>query len=320
MAANARLKNVIMAIETTRGTAPAATSFYQIPINGQIGLHVERVSGSENVLKDSRLINEEFITTSTVTGDLPISVNYTNVYFPLTLGFGLPDATVDNGDGTYTRTFVPKDCPPTISVQRLVSDACAGTDFYELFTGVSVDGWTINIQDERLKAPMNCKGGKAQDSNDAGFTPIDTTQAKTSTDEDIRKAHAVLSKGGSTYNLTTAFSIQVGNAAEELWRIGDGEFPGDVRYGAFTMSGTLEGLFDAAFLAEAKNSGRTDFVITFTSKANSSVKVEFNLANVFIKYKTQPYSVGERAALSFDWVADINSTVSATLTNTVATY
>ena len=315
-----RLKSVILAIENTRGTAPAANKFYKMPVNGQVGLHVEQAGGSEKVLGDGRIINEEFKTMSSVSGDLPITANYANIYFPLALGFGLPDTVTDNADGTYTRVFVPKDCLATASIQRQVSDACGGGDFYELFTGVAVDGWSINVTDEKLKVPMNCKGGKAADSNDQNFTPIDVTQAQSLTEEDMRKTHVTLKKGGNLYKLSSNFTIQIGNSVQEQWLIGDGEFPSGLEFGAFTVGGSVEGLFDAAFLGEVKSNGRADFEIAFTSQADSKVKLVFTLTNVYVKYKTDPFPVGEKVTLALDWTADIHSTVQATLTNKVQTY
>jgi len=315
------LKSVIVGVETTKGVAPAAASFYKLPINGEIGLSVQSNSGSNNVLSDSRLANEEYETTKTVSGSIPISSDYKNVYFPLALGMGKPAVVTDNTDGTFTRIFTPLNCQETVTVQRRLSPLCAGDpDFVETFKGVGIDGWSINIQDEKLQVPMTAKGGVVTDSNDTGFTAIDDTVAKQLTDSDIRKSHAVLKKGGVEYKLSNQLSIQIGNALSEQWYIGDGEFPSGLDLGAFTMNGSIAGVFDAAFLKTAKDSARSDFEVVFTHPVNPLVKLTFTLTNVFLKYKTEPFKVGEKATLSFDWVADIHSTVSATLTNEVATY
>lgn len=315
------LKSVILGIEDTRGVSPAATSFYKLPISGEIGLSVQSNSESKNVLSDSRLANEDYQTTRSVSGSIPISADYKNVYFPLALGMGVPATVTDNSDGTYTRVFTPLNCIKTASVQRRISPLCAGdADFVELFKGVGIDGWSINIEDEKLQVPMNAKGGTVTDSNDSGFTAIDESQAVKLSDTDIRKAHAVLTKGGSVYHLSNQLSLQIGNTINEQWYIGDGEFPSGLDFGFFTMGGSIAGVFDADFLKTAKDSGRSDFEVTFTSTANAKVKLTFTLTNVFLKYKTEPFKVGEKATLSFDWVSDIHSTVSATLTNEVSAY
>lgn len=318
---NFNLKSVILGVEATRGTPPAATAFYKLPISGDIGLVTTANSGSNNVLNGTRLANEEYLTTKQVSGTIAISADYSSIYFPLALGMGIPATVTDNSDGTYTRVFTPLDCIPTVSVQSEITPQCgAEPAFYDLYSGVAIDGWNINIQDEKLQVPMTAKGGTSTDSNDAGFTAIDETQAVVLTDNSIRKAHSALKKGAATYNLSNAFTLQIGNSAAEVWYIGDGEYPKGLDFGLFTMSGSIAGAFDKTFLGEVKTNGRADFEITFTNPANPLVKVVLSLTNVFIKYKTEPYKIGEKATLSFDWVADIHSTVSATLTNTVATY
>ena len=315
------LKSVILGIEATKEVSPAATSFYKLPINGEIGLHVEANSGSNNLLSDSRLANEEFLTTKSVIGSVSISADYSNIYFPLALAMGVPATVVDNLDTTYTRIFTPQNCIPTVSIQRRISPLCGvGADFYELFNGVAIDGWSINVQDEKLQVPMNAKGGVASDSNDTGFTAIDDAQATSLSDSDVRKAHSALKKDGIEYKLSSQFSLQIGNNITEQWYIGDGEYPSGLDFGFFTMSGNITGVFDATFLKSAKDNGRAGFEVVFTNTANPLVKITISLTNVFIKYKTDPFKVGEKATLSFDWVADVHSTVSVTLTNTVATY
>jgi len=315
------LKNVIIGVEDTKGVSPAANKFYKLPISGEIGLTVQSNTASSMILSDTRIYNEDYETSKTVSGSIAISADYKNVYFPLALGMGEPATVTDNSDGTYTRIFAPLNCLKTVTVQRKLSALCAGdADFVELFKGVAIDGWSINIQDEKLQVPMNTKGGVVTDSNDTGFSAIDDTQATRLTGTDIRKTHAVLTKGGSAYNLSSQMSIQIGNSLTEEWYIGDGEFPTGLDFGAFTMSGTIAGVFDATFLKTAKDSARSDFEVTFTDTANPLVKLTFTLTNVFLKYKTEPFKIGEKATLSFDWVADIHSTVSATLTNDVATY
>ena len=318
---NFNLKNVILGIEATRGTPPAATSFYKLPIADDIGLVTTANSGSNNIISDSRLANEEYLTTKEVSGNINISADYSSIYFPLALGMGVPATVTDNSDGTYTRVFTPLDCIPTVSVQSKISPQC-GTDpdFYTLFSGVAIDSWNINVQDEKLQVPMSAKGGSATDSNDSGFTAIDETQAVVLSDNSIRKAHSLLKKDGNVYHLSNEFGIQIGNNVAESWYIGDGEYPKGLDFGFFTMSGSISGVFDAAFLSKVKTDGRADFEVSFTNPANPLVKVVFSLANVFVKYKTAPYKIGEKATLSFDWVADIHSTVSVTLTNTVQTY
>jgi len=320
MAAQYNLKSVILGIEAVRGTSPAATAFYKLPISGEIGLHVESNSGSNNLLGDTRLANEEYLTTRTVSGNIPISADYSNIYFPLALAMGVPLAATPAGL-LYTRVFTPQNCVPTASVQRTISPLCgAGADFVELFKGVAIDGWSINIQDEKLQVPMVAKGGTVTDSNDGGFTPITVASAKTLTDIDIRKTHSVLTMGGSSYRLSSQFSLQIGNNVKEEWYIGDGDFPSGLDFGFFTMSGSIAGVFDAAFLSTAKNSGRVDFEIVYTSTVDPLTNLTLTLTNVFIKYKTDPFKVGEKATLSFDWVADVHSTVSVSLTNKVAVY
>jgi len=314
------LKSVILGVEATKGTPPAATAFYSMPISKDVGLAVTANSGTNDVLNGARLTNEDYLTTRSVSGTIPITADYSNVYFPLALAMGVPATVTDNANTTYTRIFTPQNLLPTVSVQREVQSLDGLTSFYELFSGVAIDGWSINIQDEKLQVPMNAKGGVVSDTNDAGFTPIAVASAKTLTDTAVRKAHAVLKKGGVAYGLSSTFSIQVGNSISEVWYIGDGEYPSGLDFGKFTMSGTIQGIFDAAFLATAKNLGRIDFDITFTSSADPLVKLTFTLTNVFIKYKTIPYNVGQRATLSLDWAADIHSTVSVTLTNKVAVY
>lgn len=318
---NFNLKSVILGVEATRGTPPAATAFYKLPISGNIGLISTANSGSDNVLSDTRLANEEYLTTKQVSGSIDITADYSNIYFPLALGLGIPATVTDNSDGTYTRVFAPLDCIPTASVQSEITPQC-GTEpaFYDLYSGVAIDGWNINIQDEKLKVPMTAKGGTSTDSSDSGFTPIDVTQAVVLSDNSIRKAHSSLKKGGVAYNLSNAFTLQIGNGIVETWHIGDGEYPKGLDFGLFTMSGSIAGVFDKTFLGAVKTNGRTDFEITFTNPANPLVKVVFTLTNVFVKYKTEPYQIGSKATLNFDWVADKNSTVAVTLTNTIKTY
>jgi len=319
--ANPLIEKVVLDWEDTPGQDPASPKpIYLSAVES--GITINRQNKTDNVISgDIDSGGELYGTVNEVTGSITTPMYFEQIGVLMKALLGAP-TSADNGDGTYTHTFVSTACIPSFCIQNTLKDDCnGGSNIIERYNGCKAKSTSISITpDGDFNIGLDIVGMKFSDSITDGVAELDETNKIVLSTTRIKNAHTALKIDGASYTLAKDFSLSVDRGTEATYTIGTGANAGLISDKQVTVNGSFSSLFDSIVYTKAKNETKVSFDISITDGTNSLV---FTVAEAKFSFKNESKKVGEKYPLNLDWTGYKTTgteKIKVVLTNAVASY
>lgn len=293
--ANLKPKKVVLDWESTYGQTPASPTPFVLMVNSS-GITASEQTGTDNVIGgDIDTGGQIYKKSDDIAGSLTMPMYYEQIGVLLKAILGSP-TTADNGDGTFTHTFVSTECIPSYCQEDTLSNTCdGGSDFIKLFNGLRANTMGINVSpDGDYNVELSSVGSTGKDSLVDGISPIGGTEIALGTTR-IRNSHATLLIDATSYKLAKDFTMNIdrGTVADKV--IEAGAIAEDRQ---FMVSGSMSSLFDETTYVKAKAKTEVSITVNFTDGTNI---LTFTVAQANMSFKDEARSYGEKYPLNIDW-------------------
>jgi hypothetical protein len=306
---NARL---IMAFETTYGTAPASGAFLLMPF---VSSDLDSAQGliESNVLGLGRDPTQPFLDVINVDGDIVVPIDLRNIGQWLKAVFGNPTT---NGSGPYEHEFRSGGLTlPSLAVELGLPEI---PDF-PIFTGVRANSIAFNFQRSgEAQATINLIGqGETKQTSTKDTTPDEAIFTRFS------QFQGSVKQGGSFLGNVTSASLTYSNNLERIETIrDDGKIDG-VDPGVASLSGSISVRYaDTALMDAARSATPIDLELAYTIDANR--KLVITCHEVYLPKPKRSVSGpgGIEASYDFQGAKDVSQgcMVTITLINDVEVY
>jgi len=319
--ANPLIKKVVLDWEDTPGSDPSSPKPIYLK-TVESGIVVNRQTKTDNIIGgDIDSGNEPYGTFNEVSGGITTPLYFEQIGVLLKASLGSP-TTVDNGDGTYTHTFVSTACIPSFCLQNTLNNSCdGGSDIVERYNGLKAKGFSLTVSpDGDYNISLDTVGMSMRDSIVDGIGELDETNKIVLGSTRIKNTHTSLKIDGSVYTLSKSLSLSLDRGTEATYTIGTGANAGEVNDLQVKASGDFSGLFDDAIYTKAKNEMPVSFDVVMTSGSDS---LTWTVAEAKFAFKNEAKKVGEKYPLNLGWTG-YKSTgtelLKVVLTNTVSSY
>ena len=319
--ANPLIQKVVLDWETTAGEDPvAAKPIYLTSVES--GITANRQTKTDNVIGgDIDSGGEPYGTFNEVNGGITTPMYFEQIGVLLKASLGNP-TTVDNGDGTFTHTFVSHNCIPSFCLQNTMKNDCeAGVNIIERYNGLKAKGFNITISpDGDYTFSLDTVGMKFRDSITDGLTELDEASKVVLGATRIKNAHTSLLIDGSSYTLSKSFSLSLDRGTEATYTIGTGANAGEISDLQVKANGDFSSLFDGGVYTKAKNETPVSFEVVVSDSSNS---LSFKVAEAKFSFKNEAKKVGEKYPLNLSWngyKTTGSELLKVVLTNTVTSY
>ena len=253
--------------ETSYGVT--GSSDYKFSISPTIDIKETQNLNDRTTLRGTRNSDRSFVGYRSVDGRFPIPLNSKETEFWLKGLFNAP-VIVDNGDGTYTKTYKVNDTGvPSMFVELAFEDIGQ----YHLFNGIKANELSIEFGgDGELQGNFTLLGQKMTQATSEAVTP--TTVAGVQ----FEQFQASITGATNVKNISIAYS---NNLDGEQYTIGDGGIRSDIPLGMASLTGSFTAFYeDDTLLAAARNNTDQSFSITLTNDIN---KLEFIMDEVILE-------------------------------------
>jgi len=256
-------------------------------------------------------------------GDLVMNATYENAYFALYMQYGEP-TLVDNGDGTFTRTFSSAtECIPSYSVQSILDDAgsceTTTTEWVERFNGCKANTLSLTADKSQPKFTIGLIGAKFGASYlTPAITKVDETNEVVLAKTPILAKTAAISFNSAPYCRLSKFEVKSDNGIKETDVICD--VGTSLQKEGYDTTVSIEGIFNKDLVPKIANNETVAMGLKYTDGTNS---LEFVFDEMQGEFKSQPITGMEKLKLSETLTAVRVAgaeRVKVVLTNSVASY
>ena len=306
---NARL---LLAFESTYGTAPAAGSYHLIPF---VSSDLDSAQGliSSNVLGLGRDPTQPYQDVINVDGDVVVPMDLRNIGQWLKAVFGAPTTT---GTDPYDHVFKSgATALPSLAVEL----GLAQIPDFPLFTGVRANSINFNFArsgEAQVTVNLIAQGETAQTVT-IDDTPTEAVFTRFS------QFQGSIKQGGSTLGNVTSASVTYSNNLERVETIRDDGKIESVDPGVASLTGSLSVRYaDTALMDAARAGTPVDLEFAYTIDANHKLVIDCHEVYLPKPKRSVSGPGGVEASYDFQGAKDaiIGNMVEVTLTNDVGSY
>lgn len=295
-----------------------ATVMHEIPFAPTLNVNTTQELQESTVMTGTRSASQGFLGFKDGAGSLTVPVESKAFGLWLKAFFNVP-TTVDNGDGTYTHTFVVNDVNiPSLTVEQAHLDKA--NTFYR-HVGFKANNLSLSLGgDDELLATIELVGKDS--TKETTEVAVPSTTYKTGTK--FQKFNNLISGLTGADDVRTYTIDYTNNLDGSSYTVNNGSARNDIPTGMSGVTGTIEANFTGEALASSSESFATETIVSTLTQGTDILKITTNEININ-KQVGQEIASPQGILANYDYVAfhkdgATASSIIVELTNDIASY